>query len=74
MAIFNGVISKDIKESFQAIMCWYASTYFGTNVAKPINFSSIDPQKGWSANETFPVDFQDLPPCTIVRCNMGEVI
>ena len=40
MAIFNGVISKDIKESFQAIMCWYASTYFGTNVAKPIDFSS----------------------------------
>ena len=26
------------------------------------------------ANETFPVDFQDLRLCTIFQCNIGEVI
>ena len=39
MAIFNGVTSKDVKESFQATI-WYASTYFSTNVANPMDFWS----------------------------------
>ena len=39
MTIFNGVTSEDIKESFQATM-QYASTYFSTNVANPIDFRS----------------------------------
>ena len=39
MAIFNDVTSEDIKESFQATI-QYASTYFGTNIANPIEFWS----------------------------------
>ena len=39
MTIFNGVTSKDLKESFQATM-WYTLTYFSTNVANPIDFWS----------------------------------
>ena len=38
-AIFNGVTSEDIKESLQATIR-YASIYFSTNIANPMNFWS----------------------------------
>ena len=37
--IFNGVTSEDIKESLQATIR-YASIYFSTNIANPMNFWS----------------------------------
>ena len=72
MAIFNGVTSEDVKESFQATI-QYASTYFNTSVVNLIKF--------WSNVLTLKKDDQLMKPalliveiCTIFHCNIGEVI
>ena len=57
MAIFNGVTSEDVKESFQATIR-YALTYFGANDANPIDF--------WRKVLTLTKDGQPKKPSSLV--------
>ena len=57
MTIFNGVTSEDVKESFPATIR-YASTYFSTNVANPIDL--------WKKVLTLKKDDQLMKPSLLI--------
>ena len=57
MAIFNCVTSKDVKQTFEATI-WYASIYFSTNIANPIDF--------WSKVLTLRKDDQLMKPSLLI--------